>query len=292
MVDRLNRENGSVKDHDISRWEEVVYNVMSTRSNFFQQLMDPRRDIDAECGYPPIGQSVDVGIYQQLYDRNAIAARVVEVMSKESWQVTPTVYETEDPEPTPFEEAWDALGKSLRGEQSWYKEELGSPIWSYLLRADILAGIGHFGIILLGFDDDQPLWAPVAGVSTVPRKEVVANVKNKDGVDLFSIGGTEKQYYDFIQGTPEKFAKKREGTKLKYIRVYPESLVQIVQYEADQRSPRFGQPVRYSITLNDPRDQHSGVGLNLSTVYVHWSRVIHVVDHQHQTGAKIRLTHK
>jgi hypothetical protein len=42
--------------------------------------------------------------------------------------------------------------------------------------------------------------------------------------------------------------------------------------------------VMYRVTLNDPREMHSGVGLPLATVFVHWSRVIHVNDTHGQAG--------
>lgn len=65
---------------------------------------------------------------------------------------------------------------------------------------------------------------------------------------------------------------------LLFIRVFDESLIQITRYESNMHSPRFGQPLEYSITMNDPTEKHSGVGLPLSTVKVHWSRVLHIAD--------------
>lgn len=66
--------------------------------------------------------------------------------------------------------------------------------------------------------------------------------------------------------------------KLLFLRVFDEALVQVVQYEADLRNPRFGQPIMYLVTLNDPRYPHTGIGLPLATLRVHWSRVIHLAD--------------
>jgi len=170
--------NGSPVDNAVdpataSRYFDMVANITSVRSNLFQKLFDPRRNIDDECGYPQTEQTawgataIDPDFYRNLYDREAIATRVVEVMPRECWQMTPMVYEDEDPDNvTAFEEAWDVLGQQLRGEQCWYQDEEGSPVWEVLRRADILSGIGHFGIILLGLDDGLPLDQPAAGVST------------------------------------------------------------------------------------------------------------------------------
>lgn len=66
--------------------------------------------------------------------------------------------------------------------------------------------------------------------------------------------------------------------KLLFLRIFDESLVQVVQYEADLRNPRFGRPIMYLVTLNDPRYPHTGIGLPLATLRVHWSRVIHLAD--------------
>ncbi len=66
--------------------------------------------------------------------------------------------------------------------------------------------------------------------------------------------------------------------RVTFLRVFDESLVQIVRYEWNVNNPRFGKPVMYRVTLNDPREQHSGIGLPLATVFVHWSRIIHVAN--------------
>lgn len=66
--------------------------------------------------------------------------------------------------------------------------------------------------------------------------------------------------------------------KLLFIRCFDETLVDVVQYESDSKSPRFGQPVMYNIKLTDPRFIKGGTGLTMNTAKVHWSRVLHVAD--------------
>lgn len=139
---------------------ELVGNAMLARQEFFRRFMDPRRDIDDECGFPK--GMVPLETYQRLWERHAIAARVVEVMPKETWQVTPMVYDDDDPETvTPFEKAWDELSNQLQGEDSYYRDEEGSIVWEYLLRLDVMSGIGQYGVLLLGFDDGADLSQPV-----------------------------------------------------------------------------------------------------------------------------------
>jgi len=345
----------------------------------FRRFFDPRRNIDDECGYPDmetgIGTTlIDPDYYRRLYDREPIACRVVQCLPKESWQVTPLVYEDEDPDKiTPFEEGWDGLSKTLRGAQSWYQDEEGSPVWEHLRRADILSGLGHYGVLLIGIDDGLAFDQPAEGVSALrptgnaivdklraskPGPEITTNRKGEPFVDMnpdeawlavngitnpnrprrkrrkeeddqgtsvadveeptlntfsrstnypasvsdssptdnlfktsaadlgsdfsdqLGMQGTDAQYTGVQFGPSEYPSEKPAGQerKLIYLRAFDESLVQVVQYEANARNPRFGMPVIYRITLNDPREQHSGIGLPLATVRVHWSRVIHLAD--------------
>lgn len=132
--------------------KDLVHNAYVSREAWMKQFLDPRRNYYDECGYPRPGTETDWDFYD-LYRRDSVAARVVEVMPKESWQTQPEVYESEDDETTPFEDAWDELVQSLRGKESQFKGPEGNPVWHYLSLVDVLSGIGSYGVLLLGFDD-------------------------------------------------------------------------------------------------------------------------------------------
>lgn len=141
------------------RAEELIINYYSARLDRFRRLADPRRDIEAECGHPTDFSAWD---YQNLYESNDLAARVVDLFPESSWSVGPSVYEDEDAETqTPFEVAWDALSSQIRGD-SRHRQEEGSAVWEWLKRADSLSGIGRYGVILLGLDDGMALRDPAA----------------------------------------------------------------------------------------------------------------------------------
>jgi uncharacterized protein len=213
--------------------QEVVGNALTLRQEWMRQLFDPRRNLDDECGYPPTPGNEE---YQRLYEREAIAARVVEVFPKESWQVSPEVYEVEDTDTeTAFELAWSELLNGLYGEENYYQDEEGSPLWEMMRRVDILSGIGTYGVLFLGLDD---------GLS------------------------------------PEQPVKKGLANRLLYLRAFPEILAPITQLEIDDKSPRRGMPVMYSLTFNDPRAglTTAPMGQTTTTVNVHWTRVIHIAD--------------
>lgn len=223
-------------------FERAIQNNLYAREAFLRRLMDPRRDIDDECGHPK--GPISANDYQELYDRDGISTRAIEVFSKECFQVLPNIYEVEDPDiVTPFEADWYSLGDQLRGQSSWLNEDEASFVCEYLQRVDILSGIGRYGIILLGVDDGKDLSEPLL-------------LRTRDGTTDIS------------------------PRKLLYLRCFPETLAQITKVDDDNRSPRYGQPVEYLITLNDPREGVPGgvIGTDIQTRTVHWTRVVHIAD--------------
>ena len=140
----------------------LVQNAADTsiRKRNYANVLDERRDIDDECGYP--GQNeLQPEHYRRLYDREAVANRVVAVLPKETWKSHPHIFETEDKtNTTEFESDLKNLSTSLYGD-SWFSSPRGNPIWEYLERADIQSGIGPYGVIFIGLDDGKGASEPV-----------------------------------------------------------------------------------------------------------------------------------
>lgn len=126
----------------------LVANATLLRQSVIRRLLDPRRDLYAECGYP---NEVAIEDYKQQYDRGDIAARVVAAYPDDCWSQRPDVFETEDPDPTEFEMAWEKLDRTKK-------------VYSHLQRVDVLSGIGRFGILLIGLDDGLSLERPAGGI--------------------------------------------------------------------------------------------------------------------------------
>lgn len=300
MTDQKLDENGHLNLNDeaialINNFldDQVDNSALLARSNFWKKFLDSRRDYDDECGYPKTNE-ITPEHYQTLYDREAIATRVVELMPAECWSSAPMVYETEKQTETEFETAWNALATKLNpSNRSWLDAKDSHPVWHYLHRVDVLSGISRFGIVLLGINDGLDLREPVRGLEeqgSIPSKEVDREQKkaklfpsdSEDAVSLNVVTNrhegftTDNRKHEEYQLTinQEKTAK----NDLLYLRTFPESLVDIVQYETNEDSPRYGQPVMYSVTFNDPLAPAMGIGQPLSTQYVHWTRVIHVCD--------------
>lgn len=124
------------------------------RSQFLNKLLDPRRDIDDECGYP---KDISAQQYRYLYDREGIAERVVSMMPTECWSQDPEIRENDEADVTEFEDAFEVLQKEMN-------------IFHFLGRADEMSGIGSYGILLLGLNDGKSLGEPVDGISETGEK--------------------------------------------------------------------------------------------------------------------------
>jgi hypothetical protein len=206
-------------------FSSLLSNVMSSRQAWLRRLLDPRRDLDKECGYP---LSPTIEDYVQLFARGDIAARVVSILPEETWSYLPQIYEIESEEETPFEKSWSALDQEKH-------------VLSYLVRADILSGVGRFGVMLLGLDDGSPLSSPLEGFG--------------EALDL-----------------PTR--------RLLYLRPLDESLVKVKLLESDPQNPRYGLPLLYEVTLVDTSSSAGG-GTEATKVYeVYWHRVVHFADNR------------
>lgn len=249
--------------------EAIVANLAGTlasRLQFFRGLgqLDRRRDIDAECGYELVRSASQ---YQEMYNHGEIAARVVEFFPNECWQIPPRIYEDEDPETLlPFEASLADMVMGLRG-KSWYEGEDGNPFLAALHEVDIKAGIGCFGVILLGLDDGLPLDQSVKGVEevySVPSQPVIA-------------GGGEPAFGTVGVYALTANAEQIKGRKLLYLRTFSEAQARVLQVENNWTSPRYGQPVLYQLTMGDPtRHDYQTSSQGLTTRNVHWTRCIHV----------------
>lgn len=101
-----------------------------------------RRDMYEALGYP---RELTTSDYRQLYERGGIAERIVEAFPRATWAGGAAVIEDGTiSDNTPWED--DV-------EQLFIKHNL----WARILRADILAQLGQYGILLIGAPGDMAL---------------------------------------------------------------------------------------------------------------------------------------
>jgi hypothetical protein len=127
------------------------FSALTQSLNFRQRIREialrtfgGKRNVMRTLGYKEILYVED---YRARFARNEVANRVVKALPKATWKGGADIIEDEDPTTeTAFEAAWADLAERLT-------------IWSKFLQADILAGIGHYAVILIGAPGnlDSPL---------------------------------------------------------------------------------------------------------------------------------------
>ena len=139
--------NGSDKKTTNEQLEKMVANLAIRERAALSRLAGMQysltRDVDAMLGYT---KNPDVTHFQAMYDRRGLASTIVDAPAKTTWRKAPIVSDGSEGK-SEFMKAWNELQKRLAA-------------YHYMERADRLAGIGKFGVMLIGVKDgnlDQPL---------------------------------------------------------------------------------------------------------------------------------------
>ncbi len=204
------------KDEQLRRmmvYRALTTNLMTSRMSYGgTQTFGGLRDIYTALGYPLLDK-IQFKDYWTRYKRQDIARRIVEAPVEGSWARSPIV-QAKDDKSGSFRDEWEAL-----------EEQFG--IYSVLIRADILSGIGRYGVLLMGLNDGSETFA-------------------------------------------EEATKAKE---LLYLQPFTELNAAIKTYDTDRQSPRYGQPLMYSLQLADLPGVSTGIAMD-----VHHTRIIHLAD--------------
>lgn len=256
----------------LNQLQTITTNILTTRSSTsgWASLIDPRRNLEQECGYPE-GAIAPETLYQ-LYRKDCIARRAVQVWADEGWSVTPDVYDVEDTNKvSPFEKAWLDLPSSISSPVHNYSSDHESnPIWQWLQLFDEMSGIGTYGVMLYGLDDGVDLSQPVVGF--IEENSTSLSIKKDDYQGVIKNKRPHKGVYRLHHNVSQT-----SGRKLLYLRVFPEYLAQIASYETNPSSPRYGLPTSYLLSFNDQWSSHDTSSMPTSSITVHWTRVQHLV---------------
>jgi hypothetical protein len=104
------------------------------------------RDMYEVCGYK---RELLFEDYWNHFERNGIGKRIITAPVTSSWYGEIGVWEGQKSAATSFEEVWKSLDDKLK-------------ITAKLVRLDILSGIGRYGVLLLGFNDNTDFSQPLA----------------------------------------------------------------------------------------------------------------------------------
>lgn len=122
-------------------WDRLASLVSSLWSTF-----GGKRDLGTALGYRPMLQYED---YLARFARGDIAGRIVEIPAEHTWGTLPRLTTDVDLE------AQTALSRKFERIASRVK------LRRAIEKADVLAGIGRYSVLLIGFNDGRPLEEPV-----------------------------------------------------------------------------------------------------------------------------------
>jgi len=172
MRRRSKKYNASQKKTtDVSTLQRMLLNtILTSRSTYGgTTTFDGARDVSTALGYPKLN-AITYADYYYKFRRHDVANRILSKPVEDSWSESPIIHAWDDPEDT-FRYTWDDLEKKLH-------------INSILARADLVSGIGRYGVLLLGFDDSANLNEPVVSASNLlylqPYSEDNAAIKTFD----------------------------------------------------------------------------------------------------------------
>jgi len=167
--------------------------------------------------------------YYAMALRNPYAFAVTFLPSMTAWRDSPRIVDENDGD-SEFESGLQDLVRT-------------QDLWDVAARADMLAGIGTFGVVVLEFDDVQ-------------RTDVSDGDKN----DAFAM-------------------EVEDPSSLQGLRPYSRESVENVKL-GGPGSGRWGQPIKYQLDLTDENDEEFATEEGPDTMWVHHSRVIHIHSDQ------------
>jgi len=190
-------------------------------ANLLGMSFDGKRDL-----YQALGYNRDIGYedFLAVFKRQDIAEAVISRPVKATWTGPLKVIESNNPNETAFEKAFEELEKKLK-------------LKTKFIRLDKLTGLGRYGALLLGFND----------------------ITNNEDWQL-----------------PVKSGKR----ELLYVKPLGESSAVIATWETDIANERYGLPLTYNVTLKEPSSMGIRSQVSTSSLMVHYTRILHVVEGQ------------
>jgi hypothetical protein len=205
--------------------------VLLERLQFLRQAgitFQGDRDLYEVLGYDRI---ITNRQYRDRYARGGVAKRIVEVFPNATWRGSIDLIEDEDPKvTTTFEKEFEAFAQRLK-------------LWAVLRRADILAGLSTYGVLLIGAPGQLDTELPKASNSSkilylTPLSGGGGPLNKRQGVNATAMLDTECTIHKMVE---------------------------------DPQSERFGLPEMYQL-------RRIGVSDASFNKPVHWTRIIHIAE--------------
>lgn len=153
---------------------------MQTRGNLFSSLLGQtfggNRDVYNSMGYP---KTLKFSDYYNMWRRNPIAKRVVRMMPNACWRLNPEIRDNESKDNTLFEQDVEDIINRCQ-------------LFKYLRKADIMAGIGWYGVLFLGFNDNKDFREPANGAMELSYVQAYNN--GRANIESYDNDITSRRY--------------------------------------------------------------------------------------------------
>lgn len=211
------------------------------------QSFNGHRNMYDALGYP---SEVTLDMYAGTYARNGVARRIVSAAPKDTWKdsfkIVPRGAEFEE---TKKKRAMTQDPKAVAFSKRFQQLDDQHKITALLCRSDILAGIGYFGILVLGFDDGKPLTAPLQQGSAKELLYVQPYSNPYVSVSAWDIDMQSPRY-----GLPVMYQVMQDSTVFGRSGSFQVHYSRVVHIAEDkQESAIFGTP-RLQAVYNDVQD--------------------------------------
>lgn len=196
---------------------------------------DGDRDMYKVLGYPSKLEVID---YQQMYERNGIAARIIDLPAIYSWQETPII-----------------TGEN--GEENQLSREIKIldsrlSIFNKLERIDRLSGIANFGVLLLGVNDEKTLNEPLEGTFGIDDLLYITPL-SQNNVSIYSIDNDPMSpRFGFPDIYTVNLGESPTGQKYGTYRVHFSRIVHVAENTIDSEvlgTPRLQKVFNYLLDL-------------------------------------------
>ncbi len=178
-------------------------------------------------GVPSYTFSFDENEFKILFKKNALAQRVISMYPKECWRTMPVVNEGTTPEETPFEKAWGELVSDTK-----------LKLLKQFKNADVLMGIGEFGIIYLGLADGED---PSVPASTSNNKLLYLRSFDQTNVSVLTKETDRKnERYGLPLTYQIRFTNDGDGNQTNTVVVHWTRVIHLAENCID--SPVYGEP--------------------------------------------------
>lgn len=175
-------------------------------ARYMGRHFEGRRDLTQVLGYPA---RLTVEHYNAYYERGDIAERIVAKPARDTWQKKPYITDDVDADETEFTRQLELLVKQ-------------SKMYHYCRRADVLAGIGEYGLLFIGVADGETDLSQPVGVDKLDGPDDLAY--------LTPFG--QLQVQDWVLGKDAGF---------------------------DETHEMYSRPVMYQVDISDPQDSGSDI---------------------------------